>query len=242
MKDPFSDEPFRVVVCDTETTGLDEKTARVIEAAFLVCSYANGVYIVQKYASLFYPDGPVAPDFEDPDIKKALEVNCITPEALRNSPTFKQWWPSVLPIVRDIKIWVAHNSGFDRKMLKAEFKRLPPEMHPGPRDSFLCTMRIDTAMHKGYGFKRNLRATAERWKVPTDNLHRASDDAEACWEIFKAQRLQARTLENLKRLHNEGDEIWKSIDAKREARKAADQERSQAPADASPQVAEQTSS
>ncbi len=104
----------RVLVLDTETTGLSHPTDRIIELAMLLVE-------VDTASSL--PVGPVAcfEGFEDPGMPippVAREVTGITDEMVKGHRLDD---PQVEAMVAQADLIVAHNAGFDRPFVEARF-------------------------------------------------------------------------------------------------------------------------
>ena len=108
-------ETQRVIVLDTETTGLDAKSERIIELAMLS---------VQVDLATGQPVGPVTTyeSFEDPGkpIPPAItEITGIDDSMVRGQRIDDT---RVAELVQDADLIVAHNAGFDRPFVEA---RLP---------------------------------------------------------------------------------------------------------------------
>ena len=110
-----TNETQRVIVLDTETTGLDAKNERIIELAMLS---------VQVDLATGQPVGPVTTyeSFEDPGkpIPPAItEITGIDDSMVRGQRIDDT---RVAELVQDADLIVAHNAGFDRPFVEA---RLP---------------------------------------------------------------------------------------------------------------------
>lgn len=104
----------RVLVLDTETTGLSHPTDRIIELAML---------LVEVDTACGLPVGPVAcfEGFEDPGMPippVAREVTGITDEMVKGHRLDD---PQVEAMVAQADLIVAHNAGFDRPFVEARF-------------------------------------------------------------------------------------------------------------------------
>jgi len=104
----------RVLVLDTETTGLSHPTDRIIELAML---------LVEVDTACGLPVGPVAcfEGFEDPGMPippVAREVTGITDEMVKGHRLDDQ---QVEAMVSQADLIVAHNAGFDRPFVEARF-------------------------------------------------------------------------------------------------------------------------
>lgn len=115
----FGVEPLgavgRVVILDTETTGLDSKADKIIELALLVVEVdaATGaaLRVVEVYEALEDPGRPIPPDVSD--------LTSITDEMVRGRRIDEA---HVERLLGDAHLVVAHNARFDRPFVEA---RLP---------------------------------------------------------------------------------------------------------------------
>lgn len=104
----------RLLVLDTETTGLSHQTDKIIELAMLS---------VQVDSRSGLPFGPVAvfEGFEDPGIPIpaiAQQVTGITDEMVQGQRLSDE---AVTALVAQADLVVAHNAGFDRPFVEARF-------------------------------------------------------------------------------------------------------------------------
>lgn len=161
------------VALDTETTGFGPK-ARVLEVG--VVTFERGVP-VREWSQLLCPTGV---DWEDGQVKKALEVNQIKREELEGKPTFEEVLPQLL-LELSIPVWVAHNLDFDLRMLQQEFARLNqslPLPHLGA-----CTFRLSAHLNPRAPSNK-LADTAAHYGVLQEDAHRATVDARVCGLIL----------------------------------------------------------
>ncbi|MDI7863044.1 DNA polymerase III subunit epsilon [Rhizobiaceae bacterium n13] len=105
---------MREIIFDTETTGLDNKTDRVIEI--------GGIELVNHF-----PSGRTFHVYINPGDRKvhpdALAVHGITDEFLRDKPSFADIVEELVTFFDGAK-WIAHNATFDMGFINAEFDRL----------------------------------------------------------------------------------------------------------------------
>jgi DNA polymerase-3 subunit epsilon len=161
---------MRVVVLDTETTGLEpERDHRVIEI--------GGVEIVDRRLT-----GRRFHTYVDPqrDIdESALEVHGLTREFLADKPTFAGIADDFVAFVRGAEL-VIHNAAFDVGFLDYELERLPggarriADIAAGITD----TLRLARDRHPGQ--RNTLDALCRRYGVDASHReqHGALKDAE----------------------------------------------------------------
>ncbi len=105
----------RVVILDTETTGLDSKADKIIELALLVVEVdtATGaaVRVAELYEAFEDPGRPIPPDVS--------ELTGITDAMVRGRKLDEE---HVAALAEDAQLVVAHNARFDRPFVEA---RLP---------------------------------------------------------------------------------------------------------------------
>jgi DNA polymerase-3 subunit epsilon len=109
---------MREIIFDTETTGLDSRTDRIIEIA--------GVELVNRF-----PTGRTFHVYVNPQGREvsaeAREIHGIGNEDLADKPSFDAIAADFLAFVDGAHL-IAHNAGFDVAFINAEFARLghPP--------------------------------------------------------------------------------------------------------------------
>lgn len=166
----------RIVVLDTETTGLDPKEGhRIVEVA--------GVEIINRQLTGRHLHLYVNPERDsDPE---ALRVHGLTTSFLSEHPLFEEVADSVVEFVHDAEV-IIHNAPFDTAFLDAELARagLPAfESHCGQITDSLVYAR---ELHPG---KRNsLDALCERYGVSNAHriLHGALLDSELLADVWLA--------------------------------------------------------
>lgn len=171
--------PLRFLAFDTETTGF-RSDARIVEIG---CVLFDDGEPVERWSSLIHPVGI---DWEDANVKKALEVNKLAAAEIETGPTFDKIVDELLAAFSSAGIWVAHNAEFDLRMLSQEFQRLGhPRIPLEPARGVRCTLALSRALHpRERGHK--LSEAAARWGIVPDGLHRASSDALTCGRILNA--------------------------------------------------------
>jgi DNA polymerase III epsilon subunit-like protein len=223
----------RMVGFDTETTGTDEN-ARIVEIGIVL--WEDGA-VVCSFPWLLNP-GDV--NMDDPDVRRAFEVNHIDPASLKDKPTFAEVFPEVRHALEQADTRCAHNAAFDQRMLRQEFKRavaegkLPADalkLAPEQKLVTLCTLGLDLLLNPR-AYRRNLATVGERWGVSGWEKHRAVGDAEAAVRILHAMAPQLPEdmsekipqMREAQRMHQKGIEEWLRKKKQDEARAAAQRE------------------
>jgi DNA polymerase-3 subunit epsilon len=163
---------MREIVFDTETTGLEAGSDRIIEigAIELVNRFATG----RVFHHYINPQGrPIHPD--------ALAVHGIGEEQLRGKPTFPDIAAEFLDFIADAHL-VAHNAGFDIAFLNAELKRVGRKAIEGER--VVDTLQL--ARRKHPMGPNSLDALCKRYGVDTSRRvkHGALLDSELLAEVY----------------------------------------------------------
>lgn len=175
---------------DTETTGLGE-SARIIEVG--VVHFYKGA-VVREWSALIHPNGV---DWEDSNVKKAMEVNRITFAEIQGKPLFEDIRMELMQELTE-EVWVAHNTPFDMRMIGQELKRLG-ENFPYQPDLILDTMSLDNHLNPLAG-KRRLVEVAPRWGVTFEDAHRAVVDARTCGLVLAAMARAGKLPEDPKEM------------------------------------------
>jgi DNA polymerase III subunit epsilon len=163
---------MREIIFDTETTGLDPKVERIIEI--------GAVELENRF-----PTGRTFHHYLSPDGRKvdpaAFAVHGISDADLADKPLFSAIADAFLEFVGDGKL-VAHNAGFDKSFLNAEFERI--NRQPVPDDSFIDTLAIARRRHP-MG-PNSLDALCKRYGI--SNAHRTKHgallDSELLAEVY----------------------------------------------------------
>lgn len=155
----------RVVVLDTETTGLSDAD-RVCEIALARVDLATG-RVEEEREQLLDPDRP----------NGARHINGISDAMLRGKPRLVDLWPAVRAWIGDLPV-LAHNAGFDRKMIARECpdadalpwvdtktwaKRAYPSLVSHKLGDLAAHLKLHTGTaHRALGDVRTLAALATR--------------------------------------------------------------------------------
>jgi DNA polymerase III subunit epsilon len=163
---------MREIIFDTETTGLDNRTDRIIEI--------GGIELFNHF-----PTGRTLHLFVNPGDQKvhpdALAVHGITDEFLKDKPPFAQVVEEILEFFGDGK-WIAHNATFDMGFVNAELARI--ELPPILPDRVIDTLSL--ARRKHPMGPNSLDALCRRYGI--DNSHRTKHgallDSELLAEVY----------------------------------------------------------
>ncbi len=158
----MADLPLNFVALDFETANRHPNSA----CALGLVTVADG-QLVDEVSFLIRPEPLV---FESGNIR----VHGITPEKVRSMPTWDQLWPTILPYL-DSKIWVAHNAGFDMKVLGSSLRA---HALPIPRGRFFCSWRLAKKVFPGLSsYSLGALAAHFDWEL---QHHDALSDARVC--------------------------------------------------------------
>ena len=166
----------RLVVLDTETTGLDATAGhRVIEVGGVAIS--NRKHSDEQFHSYLNPERNIDAG--------ALEVHGITESFLADKPLFKDILESFVEFVADAEL-VIHNAPFDLSFLNNEL-----ELAGDPRrlEDFCTvtdTLKLARELHPGQ--RNSLDALCRRYGVDNSGrtLHGALLDAEILADVYLA--------------------------------------------------------
>ncbi len=162
----FSKTVFTVF--DTETTGLDPKSNRVVEIGGIRFDSRG---IVSRFSVLINPKVPMPPE--------VTKINGITDAMLAGQSESKTVLPDFMRFIGNT-VLIAHNAPFDVNFINEDLSRLalPP----------LTNKVIDTRLFAKEVFpdlpKYALQELALRFGIEAKDAHRAEDDARVCMELF----------------------------------------------------------
>lgn len=162
---------FDAVVLDTETTGLDAETARIIQIGAV--RFAGGKIQEDKiFDTLVNPGQAIPPE--------SVKIHHITDEDVASAPAFPEIAAEVESFIEHTVV-VGHNIGFDLTILKNEYRR-------GGR-TWRCPRALDTAL-----LARAARPTlhdfsldmvAEWLGIEIEGRHQALGDAVATARVLE---------------------------------------------------------
>jgi DNA polymerase-3 subunit epsilon len=155
-------------VFDTETTGLEPKTNRVVEAGAIRFD-ARG--IISRFNVLINPGMPMPAE--------VTKINGITDEMLAKQPNAAAVIPDFLRFIGD-SVLIAHNAQFDINFMNAELARLgKPSLGNRVIDTLLFAREVFPGQPN-----YKLQNLATKFGITAIDAHRAEDDARVCMELF----------------------------------------------------------
>jgi DNA polymerase-3 subunit epsilon len=155
-------------IIDIETTGGKFNEEGITEIAIYKF---DGHEIVDQFISLVNPEKAIQPF--------VVNLTGINNKMLINAPKFFEVAKRIVEITQDC-IFVAHNTSFDYRILRTEFRRLGFEYE---RET-LCTVELSKKLipdMPSYSLGKLVRALG----IPVTDRHRASGDALATVKLFK---------------------------------------------------------
>lgn len=155
------------VVLDTETTGLDRKTDRIVEIS--LARYEDDAQ-VDLYTTLIDPQIPIPP--------AASRVNHITNADVAGAPTFAQAWPNVLRMMQGALI-VGHNVTFDLDMIGYSM----PDSAATLNVQYLDTLTLSKKAFPGRDTYK-LSSLVKDLGISITQTHRAGDDVALTAQLF----------------------------------------------------------
>lgn len=171
----------RIAVFDTETTGLDLKTARIVTATIVELD-SEGSIVVDRDEWL------ADPEVEIPVV--ASNVHGITTEMARaNGRNYKEVIGEILEVMRDlfergIPV-VAYNAPYDFTILYHQALELGLEPIASPQP-VIDPLVVDKTFDKFRKGKRKLEIVAEFYNVALDDAHNSKADAIAAGRVALA--------------------------------------------------------
>lgn len=161
----------KLAVIDFETTQ-SPTGLRAVEIAVILVERGR---VSKSVEELINPDCAIDPYSRD--------IHGISDEDVQDAPRFGQLWESLEPLFSGA-VLLAHNAPFDSGVLKNEILRnriSPPDLE------WWCTLRLARRVWPGRFRSYSLSNLARELKLEAHVTHRAMDDAETAWELFKCQ-------------------------------------------------------
>lgn len=154
----------RYVALDFETSGYAAHSA----CAVGLCRIEDGVVTDSFYSLIRPPSSRVL----------FTHVHGLTWPMLKDAPTFTELWPQLVAFMEGSHALLAHNAGFDRRVLHASCQALELVQ---PQLPFLCTLK--GARRSLPLASRALDSVCGYFGIPLDH-HHAGSDVRACAEIY----------------------------------------------------------
>ncbi|MEX0334507.1 DNA polymerase III subunit epsilon [Vibrio tubiashii] len=216
MNTSNNSKQHRIVVLDTETTGMNREGGphyqdhRIIEigAVEIIDRKLTG----RHFHVYIKPDRDIQPD--------AVEVHGITDEFLVDKPEYQDVHAEFLEFIKDAEL-VAHNAPFDVGFMDYEFGMLDPQI--GKTVDY-CKVTDTLAMAKKIfpGKRNNLDVLCDRYGIDNSHrtLHGALLDAEILADVYLLMTGGQTSLQfNAGNGSEEGGEVIKRAASGRKALK-----------------------
>lgn len=165
----------RMLVLDTETTGTDPATARVVELGAVLIEAGRPV---RRMRSLINPGGPIP--------EECTKVHGISDADVAEAPPFEDLAGRLVDLLEWVDATAGYNGvGYDSRVLAEELWRAM--VYPPPRQ--LVERMLDPLVfvrqHLRHLRERKLGAIAEHFGVRLDEAHTAVADALATAEVIR---------------------------------------------------------
>ena len=175
-----------MVVYDLETTGINPKTAEIVEIA-AQCLNTTGDE-VGRYYQLVKPPGGLIPE-------PATRIHGITTETVAAAPSIETVLPGFWEFIQN-RILVGHNvAEYDNLILARDLRDYLEKRLANPYYDTLVTARRLFPRQRC-----SIEALAQKFKVQYNHLHQASEDVEVNRKIFReliktdAQKREVKSL------------------------------------------------
>lgn len=183
------------VVFDTETTGVDPDTDRIIEVGLIA---VKDNIIVDRFGSFVNPGCSIP--------ASASKVNHIFDRDVADAPSYQQ----IAPILAEWligKTVIAHNAQFDMKLVRSLLSEANYSGTIKYVDTLFYARRVvsDVENYK-------LQTLAEHFSIDTGDAHRAVDDAITCHYLF--QECKALTSDDSFGQKSSNSSFYESVQAK----------------------------
>lgn len=177
-----------LLLFDTETTGLDEKSNEIIEFGGLLLKKEDGRFKLEKEIDFFIKNNSPIPPF----IENLTHIN---DKMCENGLTKEEFFNEMKCFFKDSKeiLLIAYNTPFDMKFIKS-FMKSQDENYKISNDTLdlLEVAKDRTRLYKG----NKLCDIIKRYNiVEFENSHRAIDDIKATLEVMRAMYKEKNDLE-----------------------------------------------
>ncbi|EEY37858.1 DNA polymerase III subunit epsilon [Vibrio mimicus] len=206
----------RIVVLDTETTGMNREGGPHYEGHRII--EIGAVEIINRKLTGRHFHVYLKPDREIQ--LEAIEVHGITDEFLRDKPEYKDVHDEFLDFIKDAEL-VAHNAPFDVGFMDYEFAKLGGSV---VKTTDFCKVTDTLAMAKRIfpGKRNNLDILCERYGIDNSHrtLHGALLDAEILADVYLLMTGGQTSLQFSAATQNSGEQGAESLKRSRSERKA----------------------
>lgn len=170
------------VVLDTETTGLNPNTDKVIEIALLKISEGK---IVDEYCTLVNPQQHIS--------AHASKINGIYDADVQNAPLYDEVGEKIAAFLGNCTI-IGHNVKFDLGFMSGLLKNVT--LRENLTWEYINTVDLAKSAYPG---KENykLQTLVKELSIDTEGAHRARADAMATWKLFELCRKEISSPDGL---------------------------------------------
>lgn len=169
-------DELEIVAIDTETTGRNALTDRIVEVAAVIW---RGGEVVARHSWLVNPGCPIPAE--------VTAVHGIDDEAVKDSPSFAAIAAELASVLRG-RVPLAYNAEFDQRFIAEEYARTTTEMGQMPPALRRGIEWLDPLVWarelQKYEKSKALGEVCTRLGITLTNAHRASDDAEAAMQVL----------------------------------------------------------
>ena len=175
-------------VIDIETTGGRYNEEGITEIAIYKF---DGENVVDTFISLVNPEKEIQPF--------VVNLTGINNKMLRNAPKFHEIAKRIVEITRDC-VLVAHNTSFDYRILKTEFRRLGYDFDVPT----LCTIELSKRLIPDLE-SYSLGKLCRKLGIPVSDRHRATGDAIATSKLLQLLLLKDKDKQIVKKSIKRGN-------------------------------------
>jgi DNA polymerase III subunit epsilon len=177
-------DELEIVSIDTETTGRDAATDRIIEVAAVIWQHGA---VVGRHAWLVNPGCPIPAE--------VTGIHGIDDQAVKDSPSFAEIAPELAAVLAG-RVPLAYNAEFDQSFIAEEYARARIELGQAPPALRRGVEWLDPLVWarelQKYEKSKALGEVCARLGIELTNAHRATDDAEASMQVLAAFLKDAR--------------------------------------------------
>ena len=155
------------VAFDLETTGLSDKTDKIIEIGAV--RMKNGKEI-DRFQTFVNPGQSLR--------KEIVDLTGITDEMIKDAPVIEDIFPKFLEFIGD-SVLVAHNADFDMGFIRQACKQLGYPFAYTSVDTLVLSQNLMPQLNR-----HKLNIVADALSLPEFSHHRAADDALTCGSIM----------------------------------------------------------